>query len=323
VVIPIVLVAVLLILIGLLRSLLSPILLIGTVVLSFGAALGLSGLIFDLIYGLEHTDPGFPLYAFVFLVALGIDYNIFLMTRVREESINHGTRKGSLIALSSTGGVITAAGFVLAATFSALATMPFTFTLQLGTTIALGVLLDTMIVRSVLVTALNLDLGDKIWWPSTAQGGGALRDQLDEYVFLTAKPNSFIVYEGIDLTGIRRVLFRPNWHLYDIYPGGKVEVRIGAPDGERIGETYLEREQFNTRYRGAFGGLANMTEEQAERSRRYPRIDERKFFAPGSDKNAFTIPSIATLTAKEGKHDIYFVLSKHAILYWNYDFDIF
>ena len=166
VVIPIMLLAVLLILIGLLRSLLSPLLLIGTVVVSFGAAMGLSGLIFDFIYGYEHTDPGFPLYAFVFLVALGIDYNIFLMTRVREESVNHRTHKGSLVALASTGGVITAAGFVLAATFSALATMPMTFTLQLGTTIALGVLLDTLIVRSVLVTALNLDIGDRIWWPS-------------------------------------------------------------------------------------------------------------------------------------------------------------
>ena len=121
---------------------------------------------FDFIYGHEHTDPGFPLWAFVFLVALGIDYNIFLMTRVREETVNHGTRKGSLIALSSTGGVITSAGIVLAATFAMLATMPLTFTLQLGTTIALGVLLDTMIVRSVLVTAINLDLGGKIWWPS-------------------------------------------------------------------------------------------------------------------------------------------------------------
>ena len=166
VIIPIVLFAVLLILIGLLRSIASPLLLIGTVILSFGAALGISGLVFDFIYGHENTDPGFPLWAFVFLVALGIDYNIFLMTRVREETINHGTRKGSLIALSSTGGVITAAGLVLAATFAMLATMPLTFTLQLGTTIALGVLLDTMIVRSILVTALNLDLGAKIWWPS-------------------------------------------------------------------------------------------------------------------------------------------------------------
>ncbi len=166
VIIPIVLLAVLIILFVLLRSVLSPLLLIGTVILSFGAALGISGLVFDFIYGHEQTDPGFPLWAFVFLVALGIDYNIFLMTRVREETMNHGTRKGSLIALSSTGGVITAAGIVLAATFAMLATMPLTFTLQLGTTIALGVLLDTMIVRSVLVTALNLDLGGKIWWPS-------------------------------------------------------------------------------------------------------------------------------------------------------------
>jgi len=170
VIIPIVLLAVLLILFGLLRAVVSPLLLIGTVILSFGAALGLSGLVFDFIYGHEHTDPGFPLWAFVFLVALGIDYNIFLMTRVREETANHGTRKGSLIALSSTGGVITSAGLVLAATFAMLATMPLTFTLQLGTTIALGVLLDTMIVRSVLVTALNLDLGGKIWWPSKLDG---------------------------------------------------------------------------------------------------------------------------------------------------------
>ncbi|KAA1421213.1 MMPL family transporter [Nocardioides humilatus] len=171
VIIPIVLFAVFLILMLLLRSVLSPLLLIGTVILSFGAALGLSGFVFDFIYGHEHTDPGFPLWAFVFLVALGIDYNIFLMTRVREETVNHGTRKGSLIALSSTGGVITSAGLVLAATFAALATMPLTFTLQLGTTIALGVLLDTMIVRSVLVTALNLDIGGKIWWPSKLDTG--------------------------------------------------------------------------------------------------------------------------------------------------------
>ena len=173
VIIPIVLLAVLLILVGLLRALLGPLLLIGTVILSFAAAFGLSGLIFDFGYGHPEVDPGYPLFAFVFLVALGIDYNIFLMTRVREETINHGTRKGSLIALSSTGGVITSAGFVLAATFGALATMPLTFTLQLGTTIALGVLLDTMIVRSVLVTALNLDLGSRIWWPSKLDSGSA------------------------------------------------------------------------------------------------------------------------------------------------------
>ncbi|GAB3851523.1 MMPL family transporter [Nocardioides maradonensis] len=167
VIIPIVLLAVLLILIGLLRALVAPVLLIATVVLSFGSALGLSSLVFEAFFNRDHADPGYPLFAFVFLVALGVDYNIFLMTRVREETINHGTRRGSLIALSSTGGVITAAGLVLAATFAILATMPMTFTLELGTTIALGVLLDTWIVRSVLVTAINLDAGDRIWWPST------------------------------------------------------------------------------------------------------------------------------------------------------------
>ena len=143
--------------------------------------------------------------------------------------------------------------------------------------------------------------------------GGALRDQLDEYVFLTAKPNSFIAFENIDLTGIRKISFRPNWHLYDIYPGGKVEVRLGSPDGELIGSAAIEREQFNTRYRGVFGGLSNMTKEQQERSRRYPPIEERKFFAPGSDKTSFTIPSIATLQAKEGKHDIYFLFRNDSV----------
>ncbi len=107
----------------------------------------------------------------MFLVALGVDYNIFLMTRVREETMTHGTRKGSLIALSSTGGVITSAGLVLAATFLVLATLPFVFLVELGMAVALGVLLDTMIVRSVLVTAINLDLGAKIWWPSKIDAG--------------------------------------------------------------------------------------------------------------------------------------------------------
>jgi RND superfamily putative drug exporter len=171
VIIPIVLVVVFLILMLLLRALVSPLILMATVVLSFGAALGLSSLIFRYIFDFKGADPGFPLFAFVFLVALGIDYNIFLMTRVREETINHGTRKGSLIALSSTGGVITSAGLVLAATFAVLGTLPFVFLAELGTAVALGVLLDTMIVRSVLVTALNLDLGAKIWWPSKLDSG--------------------------------------------------------------------------------------------------------------------------------------------------------
>ena len=184
VIIPIVLVVVFLILMLLLRALIAPLILMGTVVLSFGAALGISTILFREVFtrlpifennsGFAHTDPGFPLFAFVFLVALGIDYNIFLMTRVREETSVHGTRRGSLIALSSTGGVITSAGLVLAATFLVLGSLPLVFLAELGVAVALGVLLDTMIVRSVLVTAINLDLGSKIWWPSTIDPGEAV-----------------------------------------------------------------------------------------------------------------------------------------------------
>jgi RND superfamily putative drug exporter len=166
VIMPLVLAVVLLILIGLLRALVAPLILMATVVLSFGAALGISALLFEYVFGFAGSDPGFPLFAFVFLVALGIDYNIFLMTRVREETVTHGTRKGSLIGLASTGGVITSAGIVLAATFLVLGSLPLVFLAELGVAVALGVMLDTMIVRSVLVTALNLDLGGKIWWPS-------------------------------------------------------------------------------------------------------------------------------------------------------------
>jgi RND superfamily putative drug exporter len=171
VIIPVVLLVVLLILMLLLRSLLAPLILIVTVVLSFGAALGLSALLFRHVFGFAGTDASFPLFAFVFLVALGIDYNIFLMTRVREESMVHGTRQGSLRALTSTGGVITSAGIVLAATFIVLGTIPVVFLAELGVAVALGVLLDTIIVRSVLVTAVNLDLGDRIWWPSRLAHG--------------------------------------------------------------------------------------------------------------------------------------------------------
>ena len=166
VVIPAVLLVVMLVLMVLLRALFSPVLLILTVVLSFAASLGLSALIFHYIFGFKGTDASLPLYIFVFLVALGIDYNIFLMTRVREETPAHGTRKASLVALAATGGVITSAGAVLAATFLVLATMPLVSFVEIGIAVALGVILDTMVVRSVLVTALNLDLGPKIWWPS-------------------------------------------------------------------------------------------------------------------------------------------------------------
>ena len=166
VVIPLILLVVLLILGLLLRALVAPVLLVLTVVLSYGAALGLSALIFEHVFEFGGTDASFPLFVFVFLVALGIDYNIFLMTRVREEALDHGTRRAALIALGATGGVITSAGFVLAATFAVLATLPLVFITELGFAVALGVLLDTIIVRSVLVTALNLDLGRVMWWPS-------------------------------------------------------------------------------------------------------------------------------------------------------------
>jgi RND superfamily putative drug exporter len=166
VIMPLVLAVVLMILIGLLRAVVAPLILMVTVVLSFGAALGISALLFEYVFGFAGSDPGFPLFAFVFLVALGIDYNIFLMTRVREETATYGTRKGSLIALASTGGVITSAGIVLAATFLVLGSLPLVFLAELGVAVALGVMLDTIVVRSVLVTALNLDLGGKIWWPS-------------------------------------------------------------------------------------------------------------------------------------------------------------
>jgi RND superfamily putative drug exporter len=171
VIIPLVLIVVMLVLMVLLRALLSPLLLIATVVLSFGASMGLSTLIFRHVFGFAGADASLPLFVFVFLVALGIDYNIFLMTRVREETPQHGTRRASLMALGATGGVITSAGLVLAATFSVLATLPLVAFAEIGFAVALGVLLDTLIVRSVLVTAINLDAGSKIWWPSKLDRG--------------------------------------------------------------------------------------------------------------------------------------------------------
>jgi RND superfamily putative drug exporter len=171
VIIPVTLVVVLLILMLLLRAVASPLILIATVVLSFGAALGLGSLAFKYLFDYPGADPSFPLFVFVFLVSLGIDYNIFLMTRVREETLTRGTRQGALVALSATGGVITSAGLVLAATFGILASLPLVFLVELGFTVALGVILDTIIVRSVLVTAINLDLGGKIWWPSKLDRG--------------------------------------------------------------------------------------------------------------------------------------------------------
>jgi putative drug exporter of the RND superfamily len=166
-VVPLVLLVVMVILGLVLRAVVSPLLLAATVVLSFAAALGVSALAFDHLFKFAGADPSLPLWTFVFLVALGTDYNIFLMTRVHEESKRHGTRRGALLGLAATGGVITSAGVVLAGTFAALGTLPLVFITELGFVVAFGVLLDTFVVRSVLVTALNLDVGRWIWWPSS------------------------------------------------------------------------------------------------------------------------------------------------------------
>lgn len=165
-IIPIVLAVILVVLALLLRALLAPLLLIATVVLSFTATLGVSAFVFNHVFHFANSDPGFPLFAFVFLVALGIDYNIFLMTRVREETLKFGTREGVLRGLAVTGGVITSAGVVLAATFVVLGVLPLVFFAELGFAVAFGVLLDTIIVRSILVPALAHDLGKVVWWPS-------------------------------------------------------------------------------------------------------------------------------------------------------------
>ena len=166
VIIPLVLLVVFLVLIVLLRAIAAPILLMTTVVLSFAAALGVSYVVYDVLFDFPGSDPSLPLFAFVFLVALGIDYNIFLMARVREEAQKHGTRQGMLRGLAVTGGVITSAGIVLAGTFAVLAVLPLVFLTELGFAIAFGVLLDTFVVRSTLVPALVLDIGSKVWWPS-------------------------------------------------------------------------------------------------------------------------------------------------------------
>jgi len=163
---PIVLVVVLLILIGLLRAVVAPLILIGTVILSFLAALGVGYFAFELVFDFPGSDPSLPLFAFVFLVALGIDYNIFLIARAREETIAHGSEQGILRALAVTGGVITSAGIVLAGTFSVLAVLPLVFLVELGFVVAFGVLLDTFLVRSVLVPSIALTVGDRFWWPS-------------------------------------------------------------------------------------------------------------------------------------------------------------
>ena len=163
---PVVLGVILVILMLLLRSVVAPVLLVLSTALSFGTTLGVAALVFNGIFRFPGADPAVPLLGFIFLVALGIDYNIFLITRVREESIEHGTREGIVRGLAITGGVITSAGLVLAATFAALSVIPILFLVQIAFIVAVGVLLDTFVVRSLLVPALTYDIGRAIWWPS-------------------------------------------------------------------------------------------------------------------------------------------------------------
>ena len=167
VIIPVTLVVVFGILAVLLRALLAPAMLVATVILSFTAALGTGMFVSKEIFGFPGIDPALPLLCFVFLVALGIDYNIFLMARVREETLSHGTREGMLRGLAVTGAVITSAGIVLAGTFGALAVLPLIFLTEIGFIVAFGVLLDTFVVRSILVPALTFKLDRRIWWPSS------------------------------------------------------------------------------------------------------------------------------------------------------------
>jgi RND superfamily putative drug exporter len=175
-IVPIALLVVFLILVALLRAVTAPLVLIGTVIVSYFAALGISAFLFENVFDFPGMAPDLPLFAFVFLVALGIDYNIFLMARVREETLTHGTRDGTIRGLAVTGGVITSAGIVLAGTFLTLAVLPLVMLTEIGVTIALGVLIDTFIVRSLLVPALVLEIGDRVWWPSAlAHGAGERR----------------------------------------------------------------------------------------------------------------------------------------------------
>ena len=164
-ILPLILLLVLGALLLLLRSIVAPLLLVATVVATYAASMGASWWLFQTVFGFEAMDTGVPLLAFLFLVALGVDYNIFLVTRAREEAREHGTRTGMLRALTATGGVITSAGILLAAVFAVLGVLPLVVLAQLGAIIFVGVLLDTLVVRTVLVPALALTLGDTFWWP--------------------------------------------------------------------------------------------------------------------------------------------------------------
>lgn len=183
---PLVLLVILVIIALLLRAIVAPLLLVGTVIVSFLAALGASVVIFEYVFGFPGEDPSLPLFGFIFLVALGVDYNIFLVTRAWEESRGHGAREGMLRALAATGGVITSAGVLLAAVFAVLGVLPLVVLAQLGVIVCVGVLLDTLVVRTLIVPAIALQLGDRFWWPrrlpTEAHGGAPAPDRAGEPV---------------------------------------------------------------------------------------------------------------------------------------------
>jgi len=164
--------------------------LIGTVIVSYLAALGIGAFFFENVFDFPGMPPDLPLFAFIFLVALGVDYNLFLMARVREETLTRGTRDGTIRGLAVTGAVITSAGLVLAGTFSTLAVLPLVALTEIGFTIAIGVLIDTFLVRSLLVPALVLDIGNPVWWPSALArvAASAHRTRATGEVGLDAKP---------------------------------------------------------------------------------------------------------------------------------------
>jgi RND superfamily putative drug exporter len=165
-IVPLALVVVFLILVALLRAITAPVVLIATVIVSYFAALGLGAFFFENVFGFQRMAPDLPLFTFIFLVALGVDYNIFLMARVREETLTHGTRVGTVRGLAVTGTVITSAGLVLAGTFATLAVLPLVTLTEIGFVVSVGVLIDTFLVRSLLVPALVIEIGDRVWWPS-------------------------------------------------------------------------------------------------------------------------------------------------------------
>jgi putative drug exporter of the RND superfamily len=189
VIVPVALLVITIILGILLQAIVAPLVLIATVMASFFGTLGLSIFFFIEVQGTAGVDASLPIFAFIFLVALGVDYTIFLMSRVREEARTHGTREGVLRALAATGPVITSAGVILAGTFAVLMTLPVTFAFNIGFMVAVGILLDTFIVRTIMVPAAVELLGDRVWWPSTARGGGhALREHADAEEGAVAEP---------------------------------------------------------------------------------------------------------------------------------------